>query len=690
MPTTRGEAILKCLLGKQKEVRGEKVSELNSKAVANVNKNGELEKNKRKGQKLLVKSADKAKKQGKRQRLCEEQDMEVEEIEESLNRNSFANVDQEMEPKQNKFMKAGGGRKNGKAKRKLEMNEVDNTIDMEDEQQCIKMHVEADEDTFGQTDTELSSDSEGDDEVQTQDSQSEVQFRVNQLAKEIEVSRKTQGQELAAANWMENPPSTSGVRDVDLQRQKKDDKGANSSMTSQQIMRIDQEMKDKIKDLHEMMIQQGLTGSCEALEKYFDENGQPKKLGSTGKDTLQNVQKIPNQKNKTNRNHNATIGTNNIAISTMSEATIYDRAVQKRNSSSSEEAMDCSDESLENNDVFLLVDRRDNVEMAMQVGGQEVMNQAVTPEDRAREMIKEAEMAKARIFPPKGENLGLTQNTCNAEGMHKVVDYVSQMPQDQVLPQGNIPFELIAQADYDYLVIGGHVDETMQQKIVKGEYIDFGKLIPRDRIMAEEDGRMELVVRNGKTFWTPVCETVTINSFNRWEQAFRIYSNIYTRAHPHKSSKLIQYNHVIHSISLTYVWDNVYGYDKEFRLHLSKHPDRNWAVILQQAWSMKLRDRITNTRFGEQQQIRHPANGGNNMGESNGGAKFAKGDACKLYNRGYCRFGNSCKFAHKCSYCGKMGHAIINCRNCRQTERGQIREDQVEIRDLLKRKGLAK
>ena len=37
-------------------------------------------------------------------------------------------------------------------------------------------------------------------------------------------------------------------------------------------------------------------------------------------------------------------------------------------------------------------------------------------------------------------------------------------------------------------------------------------------------------------------------------------------------------------------------YDKDFRLHMAKHPTRSWAIILQQAWSVWLKDRI---KFGQ-------------------------------------------------------------------------------------------
>ena len=210
-----------------------------------------------------------------------------------------------------------------------------------------------------------------------------------------------------------------------------------------------------------------------------------------------------------------------------------------------------------------------------------------------------------------------------------------------------------AQMDEDYLVVVNHIDQLTQEKIQSGEYVDFSKLISKDKILLEEDGRLELVIRNGKTFWSPVSETVTISNFVRWEQAFRVYSNIYTRKFPEKVGDLIQYNHVIHSISLTYTWENVYSYDKEFRLHMSKHPARSWAVILQQAWSMRLKDRLSGSGST------YPGNG---QKVDASVTKTKVSDECKRYNRGHCSYGSSCKFDHKCSFCGKFGHPVITCR----------------------------
>ena len=49
--------------------------------------------------------------------------------------------------------------------------------------------------------------------------------------------------------------------------------------------------------------------------------------------------------------------------------------------------------------------------------------------------------------------------------------------------------------DEDYLVVVNYVDEQTRQKIGNGEYIDFAKLMPKDKIGLEDDHCMEMVNR---------------------------------------------------------------------------------------------------------------------------------------------------------------------------------------------------
>ena len=55
------------------------------------------------------------------------------------------------------------------------------------------------------------------------------------------------------------------------------------------------------------------------------------------------------------------------------------------------------------------------------------------------------------------------------------------------------PNKFSAVLDEDYLMVDNQVDEITRKKIINGEYVDFSKLMPRDKIFLEEDNHMEMV-----------------------------------------------------------------------------------------------------------------------------------------------------------------------------------------------------
>ena len=377
-----------------------------------------------------------------------------------------------------------------------------------------------------------------------------------------------------------------------------------------------------------------------------------------------------------------------------SEITIYNRAIQPegsneynteinqynhlRDSTSSEEAIDKSDELIdlnktnngitENmNHLHLIggadrnggdMTRRESADPSRRGQQQQQPRQyaeEVLPEEIAREradyVVRQAEANKARILEVPGKINELTHpKTFAGNDNENVVDQrlTGQMRVEQLMNGGEEDLHYVV--DEKYLVIGNYVEDSLRNKIEKGEYVDFSKLLPRDRTAFEEDTRMELINKDGHTYFVPArnggTSEITISNFSRWEQAFRVYSNIYTRKFPHRSSQLIQYNHIIYTASLAFHWDNVYLYDKEFRLHMSLYPKRSWAIILQQAWTMRMKDRIIrrDNGFGRPER------------------KNSKKDICWHYNKGRCTYGNSCKFEHKCNTCNKYGHGEHICR----------------------------
>ena len=327
-----------------------------------------------------------------------------------------------------------------------------------------------------------------------------------------------------------------------------------------------------------------------------------------------------------------------------------DKTNNKRISSSSEEPLDTSDELDKITDLDLNSQANLNVtQFISDVRDQRRFEtsrprQSETPirlargmersdrnqiQNRSGNRLGTAEANKPELYPVKGRQMDLS------------VAYHSAL------------------LDEDYLLVGNYVDDATRAKIANGEYVDFSKLMPKDRLNSEDDTRMEMVNKGGMSYWVPLSDkdNVAITSYAKWEQAFRVFSNIYTEYFPARSSELIQYSHTIHTAAQTYAWDNVYRYDREFRIHLSRHPNRSWRVILQQAWSMFLKDKL----FSK--------NGANRESGSSTNPPVRR-RLCYDYNLGNCTYGRRCKYDHRCSFCNKYGHGAYNCRKANRTSGG--------------------
>ena len=213
------------------------------------------------------------------------------------------------------------------------------------------------------------------------------------------------------------------------------------------------------------------------------------------------------------------------------------------------------------------------------------------------------------------------------------------------------------EVDQNYSAISSYLDDMTRDKIRKGEFVDFERLLPRERSHVNEN-KMELIFKGGQTYFVPAADRELnggITNFHRWEQAFRVYSNIYATAHPGRSVELIKYNEVNCTTSSAYTWENIYSYDKEFRHHMAHYPDRDWSIILQQAWTMILKDRLKHSDSPYFSRNESGSGGNGHVNKSNR-------DACKRFNKGQCTAGRSCRYDHRCLACGKFSHGAHICR----------------------------
>ena len=180
----------------------------------------------------------------------------------------------------------------------------------------------------------------------------------------------------------------------------------------------------------------------------------------------------------------------------------------------------------------------------------------MSPEEKAENVIRQAEASKARMMEVPGiEGLHLSSTDNNKHNLlHSVI------------------------VDEEFSVVAAHVDETTRRKIKSSMYMDFARLLPCDKIFVDEEQTgLRLVNTGGEIGVAPAIDRNigTINSYSVWNQAFCVFTHVYTNKYPYKATELTQYNHIIRTAATTYRWDNVYKYDQDFHIHISKNPLRS-------------------------------------------------------------------------------------------------------------------
>ena len=168
------------------------------------------------------------------------------------------------------------------------------------------------------------------------------------------------------------------------------------------------------------------------------------------------------------------------------------------------------------------------------------------------------------------------------------------VPQVQVFPPSLVNTKQAWQPDYNdnFFHITCDIDPSLRSKIEKGEFIELDKLLPKDKYATKsEDQRVELVNRDGSTFFVAAGKYNKINSIHKWEHAFRIYAAIYSKANPHRAAEIWQYVDVIHLAAAAYSWENVSMYDNTFCRLMSQYPATDVAFSNERPNHSKVEDR---------------------------------------------------------------------------------------------------
>ena len=245
------------------------------------------------------------------------------------------------------------------------------------------------------------------------------------------------------------------------------------------------------------------------------------------------------------------------------------------------------------------------------------------------------------------------------------------------LPRGET--DLISYENYDYknddefFHVTCHLEPSLVEKIRKGEFVELERLLNKALIDSKKDRdehKLDTVTRDGQTYLVQGKEKdLKINSFRKWDKAFRVYSMIYTQANPSRAAEIMQYVDVIANAATTFVWDNVAQYDYTFRKLMAQFPSRSWARTHQNMWSIYLKEH--NVRSGQ------PG--------SSGGKKNWRDNCCWRFNQDRCsKSSSTCNFEHRCSFCGAYSHTRLSCpkKPVKKHDKGRKKDDKDKQNDV--------
>ena len=273
-------------------------------------------------------------------------------------------------------------------------------------------------------------------------------------------------------------------------------------------------------------------------------------------------------------------------------------------------------------------------------------------QDKVTKTVLDAEKFKAVLANPPGENIS---------------HYLHEIPSNNIAVDG----EKHHKSDDDFFHLICHVEPALISKIEKGEFVDLEKLLPRDKFGSRPiEQKLQWVSNEDGAFLTPMMDkTAKINSFRKWEQAFRVYATVYCGANPTRSKEIWQYVSVISTAASSFVSDNVANYDYTFRQLMAYNPLRSWAVTYNQMWALSMRDPLPKNHIprsvgyygGGGAQNFHTPPGNNNQNKS--GNKWVKSPQyCWSFNKGVtCKYGKACKYIERCSYCNSYNHGVNVC-----------------------------
>ena len=131
---------------------------------------------------------------------------------------------------------------------------------------------------------------------------------------------------------------------------------------------------------------------------------------------------------------------------------------------------------------------------------------------------------------------------------------------------------------------------AVQQRILKGEFIDFNSLLPEVMFSTAITAPSTNASRS-------TIPPTRINSFSSWLDAWNVYIAIIVAQNPSRASELLEYQRLIHSASKHFSTPAWLNYDVQFRTLAASNPQLRWNSRHPELWLENLASQTSSSSF---------------------------------------------------------------------------------------------
>ena len=127
-------------------------------------------------------------------------------------------------------------------------------------------------------------------------------------------------------------------------------------------------------------------------------------------------------------------------------------------------------------------------------------------------------------------------------------------------------------------------DRSLEEKILRGEYVDFALLLP-DSLTHPQAPTLQFRLEDSSPTMVRKKKSV-IDSFHKWVDAFTTFMLVVVNAYPGRAAELIKYLQIISRAEAKFKGLTWRHYDEQFRRRTAQDLSLNWGLVDLELWTV--------------------------------------------------------------------------------------------------------